>query len=313
MALCHALAALGLWPLTVATVDHGFRVGSAADAAFVVEFAGQQGLPAELLRLPVDPTTRREGEGPEDSARRARHRLLEETRRRVGAELIVLAHTADDQWETMMMRLAAGAGVQGLAGMFVAHDRRVRPWLGVARRAVAEYATAHSVPWRDDPTNEDPRFLRNRVRGHLRVAFDTTFGPSGVGGAARAASLVRAEATALDELAHGLRARWVRDETITDPGEVRVSLDAAAVREASPDLRAVMIHRLLLRMYVDADRAPPRRMSERVARICLALSRGQGRGVGTRDGFALVQGRGVIELTLSSRRLAVVDLPRPPA
>ncbi len=296
MALCHALHRVGRWPLVVATVDHGLRPDSAADAAFVSTTTRGWGLVCTIER----PELSVGAEGPEDAARRARHGALETARVRAGAELIVYAHTADDQWETLMMRLAAGTGLIGLAGMRRRAGRRVRPWLAVTRAQVAEYAAAEGVPWREDPTNSDPRLLRNDVRRALRPAADRVFGPRVAQTAARTAETLANQAAALEELLTAQRGRWVRAVERGPNGEVLFTLDARALQATSPALQRAAVHHLILELYALAERAPPRAMAERVQRICSAVVAGEGRGVGGRDGFTMTQRRGVVFWRLAS-------------
>lgn len=288
MAMCHALQRLGRWPLVVATVDHGLRPDSATDAAFVETTTRAWGLVCSVER-PARPAA---ADGPEDAARRARHAALESARVRAGAELIVYAHTADDQWETLMMRLAAGAGLSGLAGMRRKGGRRVRPWLPVTRSQVAEYAAAEGIPWREDPTNADPRLLRNDVRRVLRPAAEAVFGDRVVVTAARTAETLAAQAAALDELLTARRGDWVRSAERAADGEVVFTLDADALRRCSPAMLRAAVHHLIVAMHTLAERPPPRSMADRVERICRAVAAGEGRGVGGRDGFTMTQRRG---------------------
>jgi tRNA(Ile)-lysidine synthase len=289
MVLCHALHRVARWPLVVATVDHGLRVGSAADAAFVEATTRAWGLVCNVERAEHSAGA----EGPEDTARRMRHAALESARLRAGAELIVYAHTADDQWETLMMRLAAGAGLTGLAGMRRRSGRRVRPWLAVTRAQVAEYAATEGVPWREDPTNADPRLLRNDVRRVLRPAAERVFGPRIAETAARTAETLAVQAAALEELLTAQRDRWVRSAERGADGGVVVTLDAGALRACSPALLRAAVHHLILELHALAERPPPRAMADRVERICRAVDAGEGRGVGGRDGFTMTQRRGV--------------------
>jgi tRNA(Ile)-lysidine synthase len=289
MVLCHAVHRVARWPLVVATVDHGLRVGSAADAAFVEATTRAWGLVCNVERAEHSAGA----EGPEDTARRMRHAARESARLRAGAELIVYAHTADDQWETLMMRLAAGAGLTGLAGMRRRSGRRVRPWLAVTRAQVAEYAATEGVPWREDPTNADPRLLRNDVRRVLRPAAERVFGPRIAETAARTAETLAVQAAALEELLTAQRDRWVRSAERGADGGVVVTLDAGALRACSPALLRAAVHHLILELHALAERPPPRAMADRVERICRAVDAGEGRGVGGRDGFTMTQRRGV--------------------
>lgn len=301
MALCHALRAHGGWRLVVGTVDHGLRAESAADAAFVLETARGWGLEAQSVRAVV---SRDGAEGPEDAARRVRHAALEGLRDAVGASRVVYAHTADDQWETLMMRLASGAGTGGLGGMAPVEGTRARPWLSVRRADVAAYAEAQGVPWREDATNATLDFLRNRVRAQLLPVFEAVFGSTGVGGTIRSAENLRAADGVVRAWLSAQRARWVLAEEVGAPGTAVFVIDAAALRAVGAPERRVVVHGLLVDLYTRAGRRAPRRMSDRVSRICEALVSGHGRGVGSRDGFAFTQGRGGATLRLA---------PAPPA
>jgi tRNA(Ile)-lysidine synthase len=150
--------------LVVATIDHGLRPGSRAEAKAVGVLARRLGLSHEILRWRgAKPKT-----GIEAAARTARYRLLAELAQRLGAEAIATAHTLDDQAETVLMRLAAGSGPAGLAGMRPRDVRDgivlLRPLLGVRKaRLVATLARA-GIRWADDPMNADPAFVRARLR-----------------------------------------------------------------------------------------------------------------------------------------------------
>ncbi len=168
MVLLHCLvrirAALGVG-LVVGHVDHGLRASSAEDAQFVEAQARGLGLLVVTRRADVRAEARRRGQTIEQAARELRYALLREVADKVGAERVATAHTATDQAETVLMRVIRGTGPVGLAG--VAPDREdgfIRPLLCATRDEVRRHARAHRLPFREDPTNRDPRFLRNRVR-----------------------------------------------------------------------------------------------------------------------------------------------------
>ena len=150
--------------LVAATVDHGLRPGSRGEAKAVGALARRLGLKHEILSWrDAKPKT-----GIEAAAREARYRLLAELARRLRTEAIATAHTLDDQAETVLMRLAAGSGPAGLAGMRSRDVRHgvvlLRPFLGVRKaRLVATLARA-GIPWAEDPMNADPAFARARLR-----------------------------------------------------------------------------------------------------------------------------------------------------
>src|SRR6185436_16071425 len=107
-----------------------------------------------------------------------RHAFLERVRARVGGACIVLAHTRDDQAETVLLRLLRGAGSAGLGAMRARSGRLLRPMLGASRRDVLDHLAAHGLDWREDPSNADPAFLRNRVRHELIPYLEARFNPS---------------------------------------------------------------------------------------------------------------------------------------
>jgi len=151
--------------LTVGHVDHRLRVDSAEDARLVQEAA-------QALELPFDQRIVRLASRAslEAAARSLRYGALSEMAQAHGCEAIVTAHTATDQAETLLWRLARGAGGRGLAAM--APDRPLgalrllRPLLGVTREELRRWAMASGLRWRDDPSNEDDR-PRARLRAEV--------------------------------------------------------------------------------------------------------------------------------------------------
>ena len=165
IALLHLLLAMPDCPaLSVATVDHGLRHGSAEEAATVAETCAGLGVPYHCLTWDHGPT---EG-NLQAQARAARYDLLADWARAQGLGAVVLGHTRDDQAETVLMRLGRGAGVTGLAAMRpVRQDRGLRwlrPMLEISRTDLREYLRGHSIRWCDDPSNDDIRFDRIRLR-----------------------------------------------------------------------------------------------------------------------------------------------------
>lgn len=168
-ALMHALAAwrarVGNAPqIEVATVDHGLRPGSRAEADAVAAAAGRLGLPHHLLVW----SDRRPGPVSQAAARDARYRLLAVLAHQIGARDLVTAHTLDDQAETILIRMAAGSGLGGLAGMrrvvTRAGIRHVRPFLDTPKAALVETCRVHGWAFATDPSNVDSRFARPRWR-----------------------------------------------------------------------------------------------------------------------------------------------------
>ncbi|MCU0465895.1 MAG: tRNA lysidine(34) synthetase TilS [Anaerolineae bacterium] len=164
----HQRAHPGHYTLYAATLDHGLRgAESAADAAFVEETCAAWGVPCLHGKTDLDPSA----PGVEGRARTARYAFLAQSARQVGASWVATAHHADDQAETVLMRVIRGTGVRGLAAMRPrsllpdAPDLTlIRPLLGVRRTDLLAYCAQQNISFRHDPTNDDPTYRRNWVR-----------------------------------------------------------------------------------------------------------------------------------------------------
>jgi len=225
----------GATKLSVLTVDHGLRAQARVEAEAVVRLAGRFGLFARLLTWQgVKPAS-----GIQDAAREARRELLLGAARELGATAIALAHTADDQAETLVMRLARGSGLDGLAAMAPALAYKkimlLRPLLGVSHARLVATLNAEGLCWSDDPANVNPDFERVRVRRLLAVLAG-----SGIGTAALAHSaerLGRARA-ALQDITE---AAWVRLMMIRPEGFIEV--DRAAFAAEPAEIRVRLMER----------------------------------------------------------------------
>jgi tRNA(Ile)-lysidine synthase len=200
VALLHALVLLRseyALRLTVCHVHHGLRPEADRDAAFVEALAHRLDCPARVVRIDV---LRGGGRSPEEAARVARHAALARVARATGASRIALGHTADDQVETVLMRILQGAGPRGLAGIPARRGQIVRPLLDVSRAAVQVHLAAHGLESVDDATNRDTRFLRNRVRHELLPLLAAQVGSRLPDALRRVARASREAVEALDAL-----------------------------------------------------------------------------------------------------------------
>ena len=172
VALLHVLSRCfeaGQVELFAATVDHGLRREATREAEGVAELAAGMDIPHEILTW-----SGWDGTGNlQDQARRARYRLLGGWARAKGIAILTTGHTADDQAETVLMRLARSAGVSGLAGI---PERRtiegitvLRPFLNQTRAALRQYLVRNDLTWVEDPSNQDERFERIRMRRALEA------------------------------------------------------------------------------------------------------------------------------------------------
>ncbi|HEX7743386.1 MAG TPA: tRNA lysidine(34) synthetase TilS [Sphingobium sp.] len=235
-----------------ATVDHGLRPASAAEAAMVAEWCERRTIPHVTLH-PGEPATG----NIQSWARDQRYALLGEWRAANKLDWIFTAHHADDQLETMLMRLNRGAGVNGLAGIRARQGHVLRPLLGARRVQLLAYAEREGLPFVEDPSNSDPRFDRAAIRQRLRGAtwLDAR-------AAARSAAALGAVEEALDWAVDALEIRHVRAE-----GDMWV-LDRT-------DMPRELLRRLLLRLLAQADPGtlPPR--GDTVDRAIAAAAQGR--------------------------------------
>ena len=197
--LLDVLDGLG-YQLHVAHLDHALRPDSADDSRFVADEAQRRGLPCSVERRDVNAYARTEGLSLEEAGRRQRYAFLDQVADRIGAKFIALGHHADDQAETVLLRLLRGSGATGLGGMEIAREGRyLRPLLRVRRAEIEEYARQQGLRYREDPSNSDPRFLRNRVRGEL-IPLLKSYNSNVVEVLNRTAVLLKAEDDLLTEL-----------------------------------------------------------------------------------------------------------------
>src|SRR4051794_25048372 len=175
----------------VVTVDHCWSADSSARATAVVEVARRLGAdPAVAVPAPAQ---RSEG-----AARAARYAALDASADRYEASAVLLAHSLDDQAETVLLGLARGSGARSLAGMPASRGRYRRPLLGLRRETLRAAAVAEGLdPW-DDPTNADLSFARARARHDVLPVLESALGPGIAEALARSATLLGSDADALD-------------------------------------------------------------------------------------------------------------------
>ncbi|WP_286956071.1 tRNA lysidine(34) synthetase TilS [Arsenicicoccus sp. UBA2120] len=174
-------------------VDHGLQAGSADVAARAVQQCEALGLPASVRSVDV----RDLGTGPEDAARVARHHALRDA---AGEAPILLAHTLDDQAETVLLGLGRGSGARSLRGMAPWDAPWGRPLLGVRAADTRAACRDLGLGFWEDPHNTDPAYARVRARGAMTV-LEEALGPGIRAALARSADRLRADADALDALA----------------------------------------------------------------------------------------------------------------
>lgn len=263
-ATCFVAPRLGIGVGAV-TVDHGLQPGSARRARDVAAYAVRSGAdPVSIWHVTVSGTG-----GPEAAARRARYEALGQAAAAARAEAVLLAHSRDDQAETVLLGLARGSGARSLSGMSAANGLIRRPFLGLPREVLVAAAEVEASrpgglrPW-DDPHNADPAFLRARVRHEVLPVLESRLGPGVSAALARSADLLRADADALDA--------WAQQqlESLVDTGGV----DAIGV-SALP--RAVRTR--VLRLAAMAAGSPASHLSAAHVAMLDAMVTGQTTGM----------------------------------
>jgi len=215
--LAHALHALrGPRELKLALghVNHGLRgAESDADERAVADLARRLG--ADFACERVDPGARRAGSSsrerptPQEAARSLRREALERLRLRTGCQRIATAHQADDQAETVLMRLLRGCGPDSLGGIGETGEGGtvVRPLLAIPRAELQAWAREQGLAWREDASNDDPRYTRARIRRQLLPGLIADFNPRLLRAVGDLAEAQRREAEWLESLVDEQAAR----------------------------------------------------------------------------------------------------------
>jgi tRNA(Ile)-lysidine synthase len=228
---------LGAEAVTALHVNYGLRDDSAADERHCAALCARLG-----VRLVVERPERPEGPGNLQAwARDARYAAAAKLALEADG-LIAAGHTADDQVETILYRLASSPSRRALLGMRPRDGKLVRPLLGFTREQTTAYCGERGLAWRDDPSNEAGDYARNRVRHGLARALAEVH-PAASRNVLRTAELLRDEAEVLDEL--------VAAELDGENGSPRGTIELSRLAELPPALRRLVVQRL-------ADRAAGR-------------------------------------------------------
>ena len=225
--------------------DHAMRTGSGADAQWVRGLCRAWSVPLELGHADDPPAS-------EAAARDVRYAFLLAAAESVGADVVVTAHHADDQAETVLFRLARGTGLAGLAGIPVRRGILVRPLLAFTRAELLSYAAASRIRWREDPTNRSMRFARNRIRHRVLAELERARP-----GATRRIARLAQTAAAAERAWRGIVEAAVQD--VVQAGDERgFVLARERLLSYDPHVRARVIRHLLDRLGSRPDRAGTR-------------------------------------------------------
>jgi tRNA(Ile)-lysidine synthase len=276
LALAHLFAA---WarrhacaPPVVLIVDHGLRDESPAEAALAAQWVEDAGLTAHILTWAGE----KPGSNIEDQARQARYRLMGDWCAGHAVTRLFVAHTAEDQAETFLLRLGRGSGVDGLSGMRANAPlpmarftgvRLLRPLLDMSRSELRVYLKERNASWLEDPMNHDLRFARVRVRKVLNEL--EAAGISAPRIAEAAGHLARAR-EALDAATEQFLDRHARFETDC------ALIDGAALSQAHREIGLRALAAVLMR-FANVSYRP---RFERLEALFDAIGQGGGQGIG---------------------------------
>ncbi len=254
LALVHALHTLSddlSLRLHAAHLDHGLRPeASAEDADFVRQTMRGLGAPLTLHKLDASEFSRKRRLSLEDAARRLRYDFLSKVAAHEGADAVAVAHTLDDQAETVLMHILRGSGLNGLRGMQADSTRLVsgrtlrlfRPLLSVPKSQTMAYCVGNGLQPRFDESNLSPRFTRNRVRLDLMPSLEE-FNPSVKTALARLAHSVSFDIDFIERELDGVEA-----DMLTDDIEQGISLDRARFSQLHPSLQRHLLKRVVRKL-----------------------------------------------------------------
>jgi tRNA(Ile)-lysidine synthase len=246
--------------ITVAHYDHALRTTSAGDALWLRGLCVAWNVALHSARAATPPRS-------EADARAQRYDFLQRIADNVGATRILTAHHADDQAETVLFRIMRGTGIAGLAGVAQRRGNIVRPLLPFTRAEIRAYARAHRLQWREDESNRDVRYARNRIRHDVLPLLERN-----APGITRRIAALAADAGAAERASQAVIADVVQDVVIArhDAG---FALARDRVLAYHPHVRARVMRHLVQRLGGRPDRAATRSL------LAFAASGASGTGI----------------------------------
>ncbi|SFL27721.1 tRNA(Ile)-lysidine synthase [Bradyrhizobium sp. NFR13] len=279
--------------LIAVTIDHGLRPEAALEARDVKRLAASLDIPHRTLRW----TGAKPKTGLPAAARDARYLLLAKAARSAGASHVLTAHTRDDQAETLLMRMARGSGIAGLAGMARLTERDgiqlARPFLHVAKVQLVATLTKAKIDFATDPSNSDPSYTRPRLRALMPALASEGFDSRNL---ARLATRLRRADVALELMVDGAE----RFLALHSP-KLPEAIDAGAFAGLAEEIRV----RLLLRMIDQVGHEGPAELGkvETLVFAMVQAARSGGKGILLKQTLAGAM------ITLTHDRLRIVPAP----
>ena len=240
-ALCHALVGLRAelgFSLELFYVQHGLRdEESQSEEEFVRNWAKRYDCPLSVQSVNVRELAAQQKLSIETAARRLRYQAFAQKAQTGGFDKVALAHHAKDQAETVLLHFLRGSGVDGLAGMKPQNGIYIRPLLSAEKEEIENYLQTEKIPWRQDSSNEDCRYRRNRVRQELLPYLQTAFNPNLVRTLTQTAGQMR-------DLQEYLKKQTEKEFALTSCcQDGRVVLAGERLKELSPYMQQMLIRR----------------------------------------------------------------------
>lgn len=195
--LCQCRDSLGL-ELVVAHLNHDLRPEADQEEEMVQQVCRSWDVPFFAQKVDVAGEAARSHKSLEEAGRDCRYQFFHQLAERQQARRIAVAHHRNDQAETVLLHLLRGSGIRGLQGMLPVKGKIIRPLLGTTRQEIEVYARENGLVYCSDQSNNDPAFIRNRIRLELIPFLQDKFNPGIVDGLARLAGIAREENEALE-------------------------------------------------------------------------------------------------------------------
>lgn len=229
--------------LRVCHVNHGLRGEEAdEDERFVEELCRKWGVPCRVFRENVELIARKRKQSTEEAGRAVRREAFEIMCREYGGTRIAAAHHCNDNAETMILNLARGTGLRGLCGIRPVYGKWIRPLLTVSREEIESALKEEKIPWREDKSNEEDTYTRNRIRHHILPALCAQVNSETT---EHLSELARQAREVWDYVEQGTQQAWKRcvDVRSGPPDVIEISKDA--FKREMPAIQKQLLHRCI--------------------------------------------------------------------
>ncbi len=229
----------------VCHVNHGLRGADAdADERFVEALCRELKVPCRVFRRDVELIARKRKQSTEEAGRTVRREAFETMCREEGGTRIASAHHSDDNAETILLNLARGTGLRGLCGIRPVYGKWIRPLLGVSREEIESALALAGIPWRQDLSNDEDVYTRNRIRHHILPALQTQVNPET---ARHLNELSRQAREVWDYLERGVDEAWNRCVACPPGKQGTPAIREADFRREMPAVQKQLLHRCICR------------------------------------------------------------------